>query len=74
MMEGPMMPDNIPTMSNTTKILLLINDINERDEEISALKRQLNKQNFWVGILSALLFACSIAIVTLVILMTSGGV
>ena len=73
MMEGPMMPDNGPAMSNTEKILLLIREINDKDEEILSLKREIVKRELWIFILSIMLGISSITIICSLILSAGGA-
>ena len=73
MMEGPMMPDNGPAMSNTEKILLLIREINDKDEEILSLKREIVKRELWIFILSIMLGISSITIRCSLILSAGGA-
>ena len=73
MMEGPMMPDNGPAMSNTEKMLLLIREINDKDEEILSLKREIVKRELWILILSIMLGLSSMIIICSLILSAGGA-
>ena len=73
MMEGPIMPNDTPAMSNTEKMLLLICEINDKDEEILSLKREIAKREIWILILSIMLGLSSMIIICSLIL-SAGGV